>query len=591
MESGLRPAQFAPARIICAGSSDGGRELSSPIALPDRLDLLIDRLRHWATVAPERTLIAERDGAGWRRMSYADVWRQSAHVAAGLLARGVDRERPLLIGGAASIDQLLLRLGAMRIGLPFAPVSPSLLRHGGARRLTPLLARLRPGLITLSVDCARDWPSDAPQDAAVLPMEAARSGGALRAAPSPALDAVERNVGLDTPAAIFFTSGSMGEPKGVTVTHRNISANQSGYAALWPFLSQEPPILLDWLPWHHIFGGNDNIHKTIWNGGAYFIDDGAPAAECFARSIDNIRAIRPTIHVNVPRGIAMLADRLENDEALFRDFFHRLDVLFFAGAAMSEDLWRRLLDLVARARRTLGREIALVSGYGSTESGSTISLVHFPIDRPNRIGLPLPGFSLRLVPVADKLEVRIKGPSVTPGYWNDPERTRGAFDSEGYFMTGDAARFADAHDPAGGLVFDGRIGEDFKLSSGTWASVGPLRTRLVAALAPLARDVLIAGEGRDALGAIIFIDDTGGPQPVDKVEIAARLAAHNAAHPASSARIFRAIIAAEAPSAALGEINDKGQVNQRLALANRAAVVEALFAEPPPLHAIIPETR
>jgi feruloyl-CoA synthase len=403
----------------------------------------------------------------------------------------------------------------------------------------------------------------------------------------------EAAVGPDTLAAVFFTSGSTGAAKGVEVTQRMIAANQIGYEVVWPFLRRRPLLLLDWLPWHHTFGGNDNLHKAIWHGGSYYIDDGEPTPDGVARSLAALDdEVAPTIHLNVPKGLAALADRLECDATLFARFFARLDVIFCAGAAIDAALWRRLEDLVARARLDTGREIALVGGYGATEAGSTICIVHFPIDRPSAIGLPLPGMTARLVPSGGKLEMRIRGPAVTPGYWRDREATRAAFDAEGFWRSGDAVRFLDPDAPERGLVFDGRIAEDFKLASGSWVSVGPLRQALLATLAPLVRDVLISGEGGTALGAILFLDavacraamasDGAIPElardPRLRAQLAARLAAHNRDHRASSMVIARAAIDPGEPSAAAGEISDKGSVNQRACLARRGAIVAALHA-------------
>jgi feruloyl-CoA synthase len=580
--SGERDGSFASAAVHCVALPGGGFELTAPVQLESPLDLIHRRLTHWSRFAPDRVFLAERQGAGWRELSYAAAERLSAHVGASLLEHGVDRERPILIIGEASCAQGILRLGALRAGIPFVPVSPALLRFGASERLRAVIAKMTPGLIALSAASMKLLPAEFRNGP--IPTLRLDDEFLTQAETEPAgsrLAEAEACVTLDTLAAVFLTSGSTGEPKGVEVTHRMIAANQAAYAGVWRFLEHAPPVILDWLPWHHTFGGNDNLHKALWFGGSYYVDDGAPTPDGSARSVANILSLAPTIHLNVPRGLALLVERLENDVALFTRFFERLNLIFVAGAGTSADLWRRWQAIVARAERELGRRCALTSGYGTTEAGSTICLVHFAISEPRVVGLPIPGLSLRLVPDGDKLEVRIKGPMVTPGYWRDAERTGASFDADGYFRTGDAARFADPDEPARGLSFDGRLGEDFKLSSGTWVSVGPLRLALLAALAPHIRDILVAGHDRDRLGLILFPDPEARAQGAElRAAIAAGLAQHNKTSPGSSTAVARAIIDPAALSVTTGELSDKGTLNQRLGLQNRQALVEALFAEP-----------
>ena len=597
---GSGEARFAPPVVRCRALRDGGYELVSPLSLPEPLELIQERFRHWCRAAPGRVFLAERHGSGWREITYAAADRLSGAIGENLLRRGLDRERPILILGEASCAQGLLRLAALRAGIPFVPASPAVLRFGGPEQIRALIGRLTPGAIALS-----------PASLDLLPAELSRERDSLLALDDTFLQVAgtgragsnlalaEATLAPDTLAAVFLTSGSTGEPKGVEVTHRMIAANQAAYAGLWPFLGRSPPVMLDWLPWHHTFGGNDNLHKALWFGGSYYIDDGQAVPNQFDRSLANIRDIAPTLHLNVPRGLAMLVERLDADPALFHRFFERLDLVFCAGAGLAPDLWERLRSVVDRAASELGREVSLVSGYGTTEAGSTICLVHFPTESPRVVGLPIPGLTLRLVPEAEKFEVRVKGPSVTPGYWRDPERTEAAFDGDGFFRTGDAARFFDPGEPAGGLVFDGRLGEDFKLASGTWVSVGPLRLALLAELAPWVRDVLIAGHERDRLGAIVFLDEEActafdgaraglASDPRLRAAIAAGLDHHNRRSPGSSTAITRAVIDSRPPSASAGELSDKGSLNQRLGLKNREAFVRTLFAEPSSSAVIVP---
>jgi feruloyl-CoA synthase len=589
--SGDSDGGFAPAAVRCVALPGGGFELTAPVQLEDPLDFIHRRLARWSRVAPDRVFLAERQGPGWRELTYAAAERLSAHVGASLLDRGLDRERPILIVGEASCAQAILRLAALRAGIPFAPVSPALLRFGATERLRAMMAKMTPGLVAVSPVSLKLLPAEFFNGP--IPILLLDDDFLTRAETEPVgsrLAEAESRVTPDTLAAVFLTSGSTGAPKGVEVTHRMIAANQAAYAGVWRFLNRAPPTILDWLPWHHTFGGNDNLHKALWFGGSYYIDDGAPTPDGIARSVANILSLAPTIHLNVPRGLELLADRLENDAALFRRFFERLDLIFVAGAGTSADLWRRWQAIVARAKAELGRKVALTSGYGTTEAGSTICLVHFSIPEPRIVGLPIPGLSLRMVPDGDKLEVRIKGPMVTPGYWRDAERTAASFDADGYFRTGDAARFADPDAPARGLCFDGRLGEDFKLSSGTWVSVGPLRLALLAALAPYVRDILVAGHDCDRLGVILFADPGARTEPAEmRAAIATGLARHNRNSPGFSTAVARAIIDPEPLSVTTGELSDKGTLNQRLGLQNRQALVKTLFAQPAPESVIVPQ--
>lgn len=577
---------FEPPVLRVERRANGVIAIASGCALPSDLEPMMARLARHARSAPARVCIAERAGDVWNRLTYEEAERRSRLLAACLLGRGLSAERPLAILGEASVAQALLRFAALRVGIPFVPLSPGLLRHGGAERLEAMLARVTPGLVAVSPRLAESWGRDrmARSGHAIVRMEAlglAELRGGVDAA---ALARAEASVGPDTLAAVFFTSGSAGAPKGVEVTQRMLAANQAGYAVIWPFLARRPPVLLDWLPWHHTFGGNDNLFKAVWHGGSYYIDDGEPTPAGVARALSWLDdTLAPTIHLNVPKGLAALADLLERDSALFARFFAELDVIFFAGAALDEPLWRRLVALVERARAATGRAIGLVSGYGATEAGSTICVVHAPIDRPTAVGLPLPGMDARLVPSGDKLEMRIKGPAVTPGYWRDPEATRAAFDEDGYWRSGDAVRFLDAAAPERGLVFDGRLAEDFKLASGSWVSVGPLRNKLLLALAPLVRDVVITGEGRPAPGAILFLDPAARALDAGalRARLHAALRAHISGSPGSSTAIARAAIAPDDPSPAAGEVSDKGSLNQRVCRTRRADLVAALHAERP----------
>ena len=408
------------------------------------------------------------------------------------------------------------------------------------------------------------------------------------------MDAAFARVGPDTVAKILFTSGSTGQPKGVINTQRMMCANQESAAAAWVFLTDHPPVIVDWLPWNHTFGGNHNLNMMLRNGGTLYIDEGKPVPALIGRTVANLREVSPTVYFNVPRGYAALVDYLEKDEALRQKFFARLDLLFYAAAALPQSLWDRLEKLGLQAR---GRKVPFISSWGLTETAPAVTMVHYAIDRPGNIGVPGPGMEVKLAPVGDKLEIRVKGPNVTPGYFKAPDLTAKAFDEEGWLRTGDAVRLADPANPAAGLLFDGRTAENFKLSSGTWVNVGTLRTRVIAAGAPVIEDAVITGHDRDEIGLLIFpslaglrglCPDLGADaklqdmidHPAVEAALVEGLSRHNAMAQGSSMRIARCLILTEPPSIDANEITDKGYLNQRAVLAKRAALVERLHAEP-----------
>jgi feruloyl-CoA synthase len=596
----VAPRDFATPDIDV--SRRGGGELIVRAAQPLRgpPPLVLDRVAHWATVAPTRVAVAEcRIGTVVRRITYGELDARSRDAAARLADLPVSGERPVVIVAENSIDNLLIRLAAMRIAVPFAPLSPSLLRNpGGPARFARLVALLTPGLIYAD-DGAAFAALAQGVDLAGIELATGRGVDRLLDAPAaaPAWHPM-REVGPDTVAAIFFTSGSTSEPKGVITTHRMLGANQQAYAQLWPFLEREPPVLLDWLPWHHTFGGNDNLNKILWHGGTLYVDDGRPTADRIDRTIANIKASRPSLHINVPRGLDLLLRRLGDDAEACAAFVENLRLVFFAAAGLDEVTWSALRAVVTAHQRDTGRRVALVSGWGSTEGGSTICLVHFPTDRPGNVGLPLPGYRLKLVPADGKLEARITGPNVTPGYWRRDDLTCAAFDQQGFFRTGDALRFLHPEHPEAGLMFDGRLSEDFKLATGTWVSVGPLRLAILTATAPLLSDAVVGGENRDMLGLLALIDveacrrgcglpddmppDAVAAAPAVRERIRSGILHHNMSRPASSTAVRRVVLCAEPPSLAAGEVNEKGYVNQRTTLARRAAMVDRLHADPPP---------
>ncbi len=598
------PGLFSLPQVAHERCADGsivlrsGRELD---AMPRSLGVLLER---WAAAEPDRLFLAERATSGaWRHLTYGAAAKAAESIGQALLDRGLGADRPLLILAENGIDHALMTFGAMHVGVPVVPVSTAYARLSqDFNKLRYIFGLVEPGLI---------YVDEADRYAAALaavgtgPAEIVASRGSLPGArltpfadltqlrPTPAVDAAFARVGPDTVAKILFTSGSTGQPKGVINTQRMLCANQESATAAWPFLARRPPVIVDWLPWNHTFGGNHNLNMMLRHGGALYIDEGKPVPALMGRSIANLREVSPTIYFNVPRGYAALLDHLETDEALQRTFFARLDMLFYAAAALPQSLWDRLETLGMKAR---GRKVPFVSSWGLTETAPMVTVVHYAIDRPGNIGVPAPGNAVRLVPEGDKLEIRVKGPNVTPGYYKSPELTAKAFDAEGWLRTGDAVRLADADNPAAGLLFDGRTAENFKLSSGTWVNVGMLRTAVIAAGAPVIEDAVVTGHDRDEIGLLVFpslaglrslcpelgaeakVSDLVAHTAVRKA-LADGLARHNAAARGSSMRIARVMLLTDPPSIDANEITDKGYLNQRAVLAKRAALVERLHTD------------
>ncbi|MES1240920.1 MAG: feruloyl-CoA synthase, partial [Acidobacteriota bacterium] len=546
---------------------------------------------HWAEREPGRVFLAERLGDGVRRITYGEAWRMARALATRMLADGLGPERPVMVLSDNSVDHALIGLGAMVAGVPVAPVSAaySLLSQDHAK-LRALHAMLQPGWIftedgagylralgELSID---------PATRVVLNGALSESTADERLA-----DSAFDRIGPDTVAKILFTSGSTGAPKGVINTHRMLCSNQQAMTQGWPFLRERPPVVVDWLPWSHTFGGNHNFNLVLWHGGTLWVDRGKPVPGRIEETVATLRLASPTVYFNVPRGFDALLPFLEGDEALARRLFQDLDLLFYAAAALPRPTWDRLVGV---ARRVREEPVPFVSAWGATETSPLVTQVLGPLDEPGNIGVPVPGSELKLVPNGLKLEIRVKGPQLTPGYFKDPERFRNLLDEEGFYSAGDAVKLADPNDPEQGLVFDGRLSEDFKLTSGTWVHVGALRVSLIAVLAPLVQDAVIAGHDREAVGVLLFPDaaacakEIGAPAETPRSElirderlrsrIADALRRHNRDQgEASSRSVECAILLAEPPSIDAGEITDKGYINQRAVLDRRAALVESLF--------------
>ena len=579
---------------------DGSTLVVSREALRPYPKRLTDRFLHWAEAAPDRTLVAKRvKGGEWRRVSYAEALKSARAIAQALLDRGVSVERPVAILSDNDIEHLLLALGAMFAGVPYASVSPAYsLISQDYGKLRHILDLLTPGLVFASGPAyAKAIAAVVPAGTPVVLTEGAIDGrttvpfaSLLQTVPTAAVDAAYAKVGPDTIAKFLFTSGSTKLPKGVINTQRMLCANQQMIGQCFPALAAEPPVLVDWLPWNHTFGGNHNIGITLYNGGTLYIDDGKPTTALIGETLRNLREIAPTIYFNVPKGFEEIANALETDAVLRKTLFSRVRMFFFSGAGLSQPVWDKLDRL---AEQECGERIRMLTGLGMTETAPFAICANAWDVKSGHIGLPAPGLELKLVPVGDKQEVRYRGPNVTPGYWRAPEQTAECFDAEGFYCSGDAATPMDAAQPERGFMFDGRIGEDFKLSTGTFVSVGPLRAGIIAAGDPLVQDVVVAGINRSEVGILIFLrldacrDFTGLPAnaPAHIVLGHEHLRAFlqrlvdtlHSRGTGSATRVARALVLAEPPSIDRGEITDKGSINQRAVLTHRDADVVRMY--------------
>ncbi len=582
------------------------------MALGEYPGRLTDRLHHWATLEPNRVFMAERDASrGWRQITYAQLLASTRSIASALLARGLSADAPIVILSGNSIDHALMAFGALYAGIPFCPVSPAYsLVSKDYGKLAFLMKLLTPGLV-FADDAAKfagALGAHVPDEAEIVASQGTVPGRGvtmladLLATPKhPALDAAHEAIGPDTVAKFLLTSGSTGNPKAVINTQRMICANQVMLRETLAFLKDEPPVIVDWLPWNHTFGGNHNIGLTLFNGGSMYLDDGKPMPGGIEATVRNLAEISPTVYFNVPKGYEALLPYLRDDSTLRAKFFHRLHAMFFSGAALSPYIWNSLDEL---AVQETGHRVPMLTGLGATETAPFFMSVTPATSRSGHVGLPVSGNEAKLVPNNGKLEVRARGPNVTPGYWRQPELTAAAFDAEGFYKFGDALKPVDPDDLGAGFDFDGRIAEDFKLASGTWVSVGPLRARFVAACAPLVRDVVIAGINRDEVSALVVLDLDGcrlvnpalAPDDVaaaasDSAIRAAfreRLIDFLATSTGSSTRITRAVLIDTPLSIDRGEVTDKGSINQRAVLEHRSGLIDELYAPSPAAHVITP---
>jgi feruloyl-CoA synthase len=580
----------------------GVKVLRSTEALGAFAGRLTDRLEHWAQHAPDRTFVAKRDASGqWQRITYAQMLARAKAVGQFIATRPLSAERPIAILSDNDLEHLTLALGAMWVGVPYSPISPAYsLVSQDFGKLRHIAATVTPGLVFASgPQYGRAIQAIATPDMDVVlthgtvqDRETLAFSRLLDTVPGTQADAAHAQVNPDTIVKFLFTSGSTKQPKGVVNTHRMMCANLQMIAQAFAFLQDEPPVLVDWLPWNHTFGGNHNVGITLYNGGTLYIDEGKPTAAGIGETLRNLREIAPTIYFNVPKGFEEIASAMDHDTQLRETLFSKVRAFMFSGAGLSQAVWDKL---DAHAERTVGERIRILTGLGMTETAPSCTFAVGTDVRSGHIGLPCPGVEVKLVPAEGKTEIRFKGPNVMPRYWRAPEQTAEAFDEDGFYKTGDAVKFIDPGQPSRGLAFDGRIAEDFKLSTGTFVSVGPLRAKLILDGSPCVQDVVVAGLNRDDVGILVFpridecrklaglaadtppADVLRHPKVVDFFQWLVDRAWH--AGTGSANRIARALLLAEPPSIDRGEITDKGSINQRAVLTHRASLVDALYAQ------------
>jgi feruloyl-CoA synthase len=582
--------QIAPPRTVLTPSSDGSFTLRSPAALQPYARCVGDWLERWARETPETLALAERDERGeqWCGLTYAELRTQVRAVAQSLLDLKLPAGQPIAILSDNAVDHAVLMLAAMHVGITPCSLSSAYARSKDSSRLHSMLMALQPSLVYASdakvygpalvgfaSDAVKVFSRHADACPGGIPFQQLKDGQE-----TPAVQQAFDAILPDDHAKYLLTSGSTGRPKVVINTHRMLCANQQMMAQTWRFLAHEKPVLVDWLPWSHTFGGNHNLNMVLCHGGTLYIDEGRPVPGLIEKTVRNLRDVKPTLLFNVPRGFDMLLPALEADDALAAEVLSRIRLAFYAAAALAPSTWQRLQAVALRVRPT--RPLWLTTSWGATETAPAVTTAHWQLQGAGCIGAPLPGLELKLVPNGSKLEMRVKGVSVFSGYRNAPQDTAAAFDEDGFYRIGDAGSLVDATRPERGVVFNGRVAEDFKLSSGSWVSVGTLRVDLVSQLAPLVQDIVLTGHDRDEVGMLVF-PSAAGASDLDALQAAMRNAMQMRRNggAGSSQCPTRALVMATPPDPDTGEITDKGYINQGAVLSRRAEAVAALYAVPP----------
>lgn len=593
---------YRPHKAELEKRADGTLIYRSAYAMSPVAETTSDWLHKWAAEAPDRVFLAERFGAGWREVTYHDALAAARAIGASLIGRGMGPDTPIIVMSGNGVDHGLLTLGAQYVGVPIVPVAEQYsLIHGAHGRLKHAIELTKPSMAYV-VDAGQYAEALKLEEVAALDVVASNGAGdgitafeeLLKGDPSVDIDAAHAKVGPDSVVKILLTSGSTSAPKGVPTTHKMMCVNQAQILDALPFLAQRPPVVCDWLPWNHVFGGSHNFNMMLANGGSFYIDDGKPVPALMNRTIENLSMVSPTLSFNVPVGFSGLLEALRKDQALRQTYFKELDMIFYAGASLPQDVWAGLEDM---AREVRGAVPLMNSSWGLTETAPATLIVHEPTRSSGIVGVPMTGVEIKLIPDDEmRCEVRVKGPNLFTQYLNAPEKTAEAFDDEGYFITGDAMRFVDNSAPDLGLKFDGRISEDFKLLTGTWVRAAQLRLDMLAWLGPLVQDLVITGADRGQIGLMIFPNmaellregfgsdaaDGALVDPKLKSEIAHKLAERARDVQGSSTLVSRAIVVADPPDMGEGEVTAKGNLNYRKILDRRKALLERLYDDADP---------